>query len=71
MPLQAYPWKFLDIPQSWSQTFTSVGTYNGYMVQFSVSGVTISSDLKVKIDGTDLGWEANAAVGLDRWIYDI
>lgn len=71
MPLHAYPWKFLDMSQSWNQTFTSVGTYNGYMVQFSVSGVTASSDLKVEIDGTDLGWVANTAVGLDRWIYDI
>lgn len=57
--------------QSWNQTFTSVGTYKSYMVQFSVSGVTASSDLKVEIDGTDLGWVVNTAVGLDRWIYDI
>lgn len=71
MPFQAYPWALLNMSQSWSQKFISAGIYNSHVVEFSVSGVAASGDLKVEIDGSDLGWEVNAIVGLDRWIYTI
>lgn len=71
MPLQGYPWALLNMSQSWSQTFISAGIYDSHVVEFSVSGVAASGDLKVEIDGSDLGWEVNAVVGLDRWIYTI
>lgn len=36
MPIQAYPWTLLNTTQKWSQTFTSAGTYDTYLLQFSV-----------------------------------
>ncbi|RYP92812.1 hypothetical protein DL770_001092 [Monosporascus sp. CRB-9-2] len=71
MPIQAYPWTLLNTSQSWSQTFTSAGTYDTHLLQFSVSGMTASSDLRVEIDGKDVGWELNPAVGVDRYIYNM
>ncbi|KAK6956168.1 hypothetical protein Daesc_001441 [Daldinia eschscholtzii] len=71
MPIQAYPWTLLNTSQSWSQTFTSAGTYSTHLLQVSVSGVTATSDLLVEIDGKDAGWEWNPAVGEDRYIYNI
>ncbi|CAG9993074.1 unnamed protein product [Clonostachys byssicola] len=71
MPIQAYPWTLLNTTQAWSRTFTSAGSYDSYLLQFSVSGVTASTDLRVEIDGKDLGWEVNPVVGLDRWIYNM
>ncbi|KAL7621647.1 hypothetical protein AAE478_008974 [Parahypoxylon ruwenzoriense] len=71
MPIQAYPWTLLNTSKSWSQTFTSAGTYDTHLLQFSVSGMTASSDLRVEIDGKDVGWEINPAVGVDRYIYNM
>ena len=71
MPLQAYPWTLLNTSQSWSQNFTSPGTYDTHLLQLSVSGMTASSDLRVEIDGKDVGWEMNSEVGVDRYIYNI
>ncbi|KAI1245984.1 hypothetical protein MGN70_012881 [Eutypa lata] len=71
MPIQAYPWTLLNTSQSWSQTFTSAGTYDTYLLQVSVSGMTASSDLRVEIDGNDVGWELNPSIGVDRYIYNI
>ncbi|OTA96772.1 hypothetical protein M434DRAFT_389786 [Hypoxylon sp. CO27-5] len=61
MPIQAYPWTLLNTSQSWSQTFSSAGTYTSHLLQISVSGITASSDLRVEIDGKDVGWELNPA----------
>ncbi|KAI0014013.1 IgA peptidase M64-domain-containing protein [Xylariaceae sp. FL0662B] len=71
MPIQAYPWTLLNTSQRWSQTFTSAGTYDTHLLQVSVSGVTASSDLRFEIDGEDVGWEVNPAVGADRYIYNM
>lgn len=71
MPIQAYPWTLLNTSQSWSQTFTSAGTYATHLLQVSVSGMTASSDLLVEIDGKDVGWEINPEVGVDRYIYNM
>lgn len=71
MPIQAYPWTLLNTTKGWSQEFTSAGTYNNHLFQFSISGVTASSDLRVEIDGKDIGWKFNPIVGLDRWIYTL
>lgn len=71
MPIQAYPWTLLNSSQAWSQEFSSAGTYDSYLLQFSISGVEASSDIRVELDGKDLGWEVNPVVGLDRWIYDM
>ncbi|KAI1427316.1 IgA peptidase M64-domain-containing protein [Xylaria sp. FL1777] len=71
MPIQAYPWTLLNTTQKWSSTFTSAGTYDTYLLQFSVSGMTASSDLRVEVDGKDVGWEINPEVGVDRYIYNM
>ncbi|KAI1755979.1 IgA peptidase M64-domain-containing protein [Xylaria castorea] len=71
MPIQAYPWTLLNTTQKWSDTFTSAGTYDTYLLQFSVSGMTASSDLRVEVDGEDVGWEINPEVGVDRYIYNM
>lgn len=71
MPIQAYPWTLLNTTKAWSSTFTSAGTYDSYLLQFSVSGVLASTDLRVELDGKDLGWQVNPVVGLDRWIYNM
>ncbi|KAH7320682.1 IgA peptidase M64-domain-containing protein [Stachybotrys elegans] len=71
MPIQAYPWTLLDASRPWSTTFTSAGTYDSFLLQFSISGVTATSDLRVELDGRDVGWEVNPIVGLDRWIYNM
>lgn len=36
MPIQAYPWTLLNTTQKWSDTFTSAGIYDTYLLQFSV-----------------------------------
>lgn len=33
--------------------------------------MTASSDLRVEIDGNDVGWELNPSIGVDRYIYNI
>ncbi|KAI6086036.1 IgA peptidase M64-domain-containing protein [Hypoxylon rubiginosum] len=71
MPIQAYPWTLLNVSQAWSQKFSSAGTYATHLLQVSVSGMTASEDLRVDIDGEDVGWEINPAVGVDRYIYNI
>lgn len=71
MPIQAYPWTLLNTSQSWSQNFTSAGTYDTHLLQFSVSGMNASSDLRVEVDGKDVGWEVNPLYGLDQYIYNM
>ncbi|PVH96635.1 hypothetical protein DM02DRAFT_617107 [Periconia macrospinosa] len=71
MPFQAYPWTLLNTTRRWQATFNSAGTYDTHLLQFSVSGVTASTDLLVEIDGKDVGWEVNPVIGVDRWIYNI
>ncbi|KAI1170224.1 IgA peptidase M64-domain-containing protein [Nemania sp. FL0916] len=71
MPIQAYPWTLLNTTQKWSQKFTSAGTYDTYLLQFSVSGMTKSDDLLVEVDGEDVGWEILPDIGVDRYIYNM
>lgn len=40
------------------------------MVQFSLSGIPERKDLRVILDGIDLGWTPKADVGDDRWFYN-
>jgi hypothetical protein len=71
MPLQGYPWRILNDVEPYSASFTSSGTFSRYLVRFSLSGIPRSDDLKVLLDGEDLGWEAKSGIGIDRWHYDI
>lgn len=71
MPIQAYPWTMLNASRAWTADFTSAGVYDNFLLQFSISGVLESADLRVELDGKDLAWEVNKDVGLDRWIYDM
>ena len=71
MPIQAYPWTLLNSTEAWSHEFSSAGTYDSYLLQFSISGVESSDDIRVELDGKDLGWEVNPVVGQDRWIYNM
>ncbi|KAI1384424.1 IgA peptidase M64-domain-containing protein [Hypoxylon trugodes] len=71
MPIQAYPWTLLNTTKSWSQGFTSAGSYSSHLLQVSVSGMTASEDIRVDIDGDDAGWKINPEVGVDRYIYNI
>ncbi|KAF8133900.1 IgA peptidase M64-domain-containing protein [Boletus edulis] len=43
MPMQAYPWTFLDVEKPWSFTFSSSG-------DFSLSGIPRADDLLVSLD---------------------
>ncbi|GLB38192.1 putative igA Peptidase M64 [Lyophyllum shimeji] len=71
MPMQQYPWTLLNSSSPWSVTFTSSGTYARHLVRFSLSGLPEASDLRVELDGKDLGWAPRKDIGLDRWHYDI
>ncbi|KAH9850218.1 IgA peptidase M64-domain-containing protein [Lenzites betulinus] len=71
MPMQAYPWTMLNASQSWSTTFNSSGTYARHLVRFSLSGLPDKDDLRVELDGKDLGWVPRGDIGVDRWHYDI
>ncbi|KAJ2919129.1 hypothetical protein MD484_g1282, partial [Candolleomyces efflorescens] len=71
MPFQSYPWTILNTTTAWKVEFNSSGTYSRFLVKFSLSGIPKSSDLKVELDGKDLGWKPEPVVGLDRWHYDI
>ena len=71
MPMQAYPWTMLNSSSPWSITFPSSGMYSRHLVRFSLSGLPEKSDLKVEIDGADLGWVPKPNIGVDRWHYDI
>ncbi|KAJ2933385.1 hypothetical protein H1R20_g3718, partial [Candolleomyces eurysporus] len=71
MLFQGYPWTMLNTTMAWKVQFTSSGSYSRYLVKFSLSGIPEKSNLKVELDGNDLGWEPEPIVGLDRWHYDI
>ena len=70
MAMQAYPWTLLDTNAPWSITFKSPGTYSRYSVQFSLSGIPSKEDLRVTLDGVDLGWLPREDIGMDRWFYN-
>ncbi|KAJ6465034.1 IgA peptidase M64-domain-containing protein [Mycena vitilis] len=71
MPMQAYAWTLLNTTTPWSVTFESSGAYARHLVRFSVSGLPEKSDLKVDLDGVDLGWVPHLNIGLDRYHYDV
>lgn len=71
MPFQSYPWTMLKARSPWIAEFTSSGEYSRYLVKFSLSGVPEKSNLRVELDGVDLGWAPEPLVGVDRWHYDI
>ncbi|KAJ6584528.1 hypothetical protein B0H19DRAFT_1249484 [Mycena capillaripes] len=71
MPMQDYAWALLNTMTPWSVTFTSSGTFARHLVHFSVSGLPSAADLKVELDGVDLGWAPHPNIGLDRWYYDV
>ncbi|KAF9562648.1 hypothetical protein CPC08DRAFT_735102 [Agrocybe pediades] len=70
MAMQAYPWTLLDIKEPWSIRFSSPGTYSRYKLQFSLSGIPSKGDLRVTLDGVDLGWTPRRHIGMDRWFYN-
>ncbi|TFY63568.1 hypothetical protein EVJ58_g3172 [Rhodofomes roseus] len=71
MPMQAYPWTMLNTSEPWSITFNSSGAYSRHLVRFSLSGLPEAEELKVEIDGEELGWTPRVDIGVDRWHYDI
>ena len=71
MPLQEYAWTMLNASTPWKATFQSAGTYARHLVRFSLSGLPYTKNLKVTLDGVDLGWKAKNGLGIDRWHYDI
>ncbi|EAU86114.2 hypothetical protein CC1G_07193 [Coprinopsis cinerea okayama7 len=71
MPLQEYVWTMLNATTPWSTQFSSSGAYSRHLVKFSLSGIPEASFLRVELDGVDLKWKPEPAVGLDRWHYDI
>jgi hypothetical protein len=71
MPLQLYPWTLLNTSTSWTTNFTSSGQYSRHLVRFSLSGLPEATDLKVELDGVDLGWHPKDGLGVDRWHYDL
>ncbi|KAJ7600264.1 IgA peptidase M64-domain-containing protein [Mycena floridula] len=58
MPLQIYAWTMLNASESWSAKFISSGTFSH------------KRDVKLELDGLDLGWEPKEGLGVDRWHYD-
>ncbi len=71
MPLQDYAWAMLIVSEPWSATFVSSGAFDRHLVRFSLSGLLEGSDLRLEVDGVDLGWVPHPGLGLDRWLYDI
>ncbi|KAF8158494.1 IgA peptidase M64-domain-containing protein [Crassisporium funariophilum] len=71
MPMQVYPWTMLNTTSPWSIDFSSSGTYSRHVVRFSLSGIPDSGDIRVEMDGVDLGWVPKPGIGVDRWHYDI
>ncbi|KAJ7081626.1 IgA peptidase M64-domain-containing protein [Mycena belliarum] len=71
MPLQAYAWTLLNTSAPWAAVFSSSGAYARHLVRFSLSGVPAAADLRVTLDGADLGWAPRAEIGKDRWHYDV
>ncbi|KDR82463.1 hypothetical protein GALMADRAFT_237795 [Galerina marginata CBS 339.88] len=70
MVMQTYPWTLLNTTTPWSIEFTSSGAYSRYALQFSLAGIPKKEDLRVTLDGVDLGWVPRAEIGMDRWFYD-
>ncbi|KAF5331313.1 hypothetical protein D9758_015805 [Tetrapyrgos nigripes] len=71
MPMQVYPWTLLNTTAVWSTKFISSGTFSRHLIRFSLSGLPEKTDLKVELDGVDLGWEPKIGLGIDRWHYDV
>lgn len=71
MPYMNYTWTMMTSAASWKATFSSAGTYSWFLVRISLSGLPLKSDATVLLDGTDLGWQPQNGIGLDRYIYDI
>jgi hypothetical protein len=71
MPYQGYVWTMLNTTVPWSITFNSSGLYPRHLLKFSLSGLPDAADLKVELDGVDLGWTPQPDIGVDRWHYDI
>ncbi|KIK69982.1 hypothetical protein GYMLUDRAFT_34387 [Collybiopsis luxurians FD-317 M1] len=71
MSFQSYPWTLLNTSYPFTSTFVSSGTFPRYIVRFSLSGLLEASDLRVELDGKDLGWKPKVGLGVDRWHYDI
>ncbi|KAJ3729474.1 IgA peptidase M64-domain-containing protein [Lentinula raphanica] len=71
MPMQIYPWTLLNTSSPFKATFVSSGTFPRYIVRFSLSGLPEESDLRVELDGKDLGWKPKVGLGMDRWHYDV
>jgi len=70
MPLQGYPWAILNHSDPYTVHFISSGTYSRNIIRFSLSGLPSSDNLRVRLDGEDLGWEPKPGIGIDRWHYD-
>ncbi|KAJ7223899.1 IgA peptidase M64-domain-containing protein [Mycena haematopus] len=71
MPMQDYAWALLNTSTPWAVTFTSSGAYVRHLVRFSVSGIPAAGDMRVELDGEDLGWVPRAGIGMDRYHYDV
>ncbi|TRM65431.1 IgA peptidase M64-domain-containing protein [Schizophyllum amplum] len=71
MPLQNYAWTLLNTTKPWAQSFVSSGTFASYVLRISISGTPAASDLRVEIDGEDVGWTPHEGVGMDRYFYDV
>ncbi|KAJ3853585.1 IgA peptidase M64-domain-containing protein [Lentinula lateritia] len=71
MPIQIYPWTLLNTSSPYTSTFTSSGSFPRYIVRFSLSGLPEETDLRVELDGKNLGWKPKVGLGVDRWHYDI
>ncbi|KAF7292550.1 hypothetical protein MKEN_01471300 [Mycena kentingensis (nom. inval.)] len=71
MPMQDYAWTLLNTSAPWSVTFESSGQYARHLVRFSLSGIPEAADLRVDLDGADLGWRPRPGIGVDRSFYDI
>ncbi|KAE9396150.1 hypothetical protein BT96DRAFT_119349 [Gymnopus androsaceus JB14] len=71
MPLQIYPWTLLNTSSPYTSTFISSGTFPRYILRFSLSGLPEKSDMRVELDGEDVGWEPKIGLGVDRWHYDV
>lgn len=71
MPLQDYAWTILNTSSPWRTTFISSGAFSRHLVRFSVSGIPDADDLRIELDGRDLGWMPEPNIGLDRWHYDV
>lgn len=71
MPIQVYAWTLLNHTEPYTATFISSGAFSRHLVRFSLSGIMSAEQLKVTLDGEDLGWVPKKGIGIDRWHYDI